>query len=196
MSECVNNKDFKHHHRGKSSEKLLDKNEIISSLNISEGQTILDAGCGNGYMAKEFAKLVKDTGKVYALDPDKISIEFLQSTIETTTIEPFVGDITNKTMLKGASIDLIYLSVVFHGFSEIQIEGFLAEVQRLLKSDGILAILEIKKEKTPFGPPLNIRLSPEELKEKIQLTPKETINIGRYFYMQLFQKSNMGFCSN
>ena len=136
MSECNNIRDIKHHHRGKSSEKFLDKNEIIKSLNILEGQIILDAGCGNGYMSKEFASLVKDKGKVYALDPDKISIEILQSTLEKTVIEAFVGDITKKTDLRESSIDLIYVSSVIHGFSKTQMEGFAEEVQRLLKPGG------------------------------------------------------------
>lgn len=47
-----------HHHRGKSSESLLDKEAIFAALRITPGQTVLDAGCRNGYMSKEFSKLV------------------------------------------------------------------------------------------------------------------------------------------
>ena len=93
MSECKNANEQKHHHRGKSSESLLDKAQILASLSITPGQTILDAGCGNGYMAKEFAKLTGKTGKVYALDPDTISIDILRSETAGTIIEPFIGDI-------------------------------------------------------------------------------------------------------
>lgn len=57
MSEYKNVKDLKHHHQGKSSESLLDKAQILASLSITPGQVILDAGCGNGYMAKEFAEI-------------------------------------------------------------------------------------------------------------------------------------------
>jgi 2-hydroxy-6-oxonona-2,4-dienedioate hydrolase len=38
----------------------------------------LDAGCGNGYMSKEFSKLVNNTGKVYTLDSEKEAIERLK----------------------------------------------------------------------------------------------------------------------
>lgn len=116
MAECENISDPKHHHRNKTSEKYLDKSIILKTLNIRPGQIILDAGCGNGYMAKEFAAQLKGKGKVYALDPDEISIETLLLQTQGTIIEPFVGDITKKTKLMDSSIDLIYLSTVFHGF--------------------------------------------------------------------------------
>jgi ubiquinone/menaquinone biosynthesis C-methylase UbiE len=177
-----------HQHQGKSSEKLLNKEKILNALNITQGQTILDAGCGNGYMAKEFAKSMKKTGKVYAMDTDNASIEALRATLESNTIEAITGDITSNTRLAPSSVDLVYLSTVLHGFSEKQMQGFIKEVQRLLKPKGILAILEIKKKDTPFGPPLSIRLSPEELKEKMPFVSKSTIDINEYFYMQIFEK--------
>ncbi len=177
-----------HHHRGKSSESLFSKELILKELDISPGQTILDAGCGNGYMSKEFSRLVEKSGKVYALDPDDHAIEVLVGETKGTNITPIVGDITKTTALKNASIDLIYLSTVLHGFSRSQIDGFHAEVNRLLKPNGILAIVEIKKEPTPFGPPLEIRFSPQELKEIIGLSPKKTVETGQFFYMQTFEK--------
>jgi ubiquinone/menaquinone biosynthesis C-methylase UbiE len=177
-----------HHHRGKSSERLLNKEVILKELDILPGQTILDAGCGNGYMSKEFSRLVENTGKVYALDPDDKAIEVLAGETKDSNITPISGDITQTTALPSCSIDLIYLSTVLHGFSKSQVGGFLEEVKRLLKSNGILAIVEIKKEPTPFGPPMDIRFSPRELKEVITLFPKKLVEVGEFFYMQLFQK--------
>jgi len=84
-------------------------------------------------------------------------------------------------------VDLIYLSTVFHGFSKEDIDGFQKEVKRLLKPNAILAIIEIKKEETPFGPPLDIRFSPDELKETITLNPKSLVEVGEYFYMMIFE---------
>lgn len=187
---CKNESNIKHHHRGKSTASIINKSEILSNLNILKGQTILDAGCGNGYMSKEFSKLVADTGKVYALDPDEISINILKNEVINTNIIPLVEDVTTETKLINESIDLIYLSTVIHGFSETQIKGFVHEANKILKYSGILAILEIIKEETPFGPPLKIRISPEELEEKLNLfKTKKIINISNYFYLQLFEKN-------
>lgn len=177
-----------HHHRGKSSESLLDKEVLLRELDIFPGQTILDAGCGNGYMSKEFSRLLEGSGKVYALDPDDNAIEVLAGETKDSNITPISGDITKTTALQSSSIDLIYLSTVLHGFSKSQVGGFQEEVKRLLKPNGILAIVEIKKGPTPFGPPLHIRFSPQELKEIITLAPKKTVEVGQFFYMQIFEK--------
>jgi ubiquinone/menaquinone biosynthesis C-methylase UbiE len=178
-----------HRHRGKSSEGFLNKDLILKELHILPGQIILDAGCGNGYMSKEFSRLLNHTGKVFALDPDGEAIEKLKKETQGTNIEPIETDITTTTPLAKSSIDLIYLSTVLHGFSKDQIESFNKEVKRLLKPHGRLAVIEIQKHNTPFGPPLHIRFSPEELKQAINLTPKSLVEVGQYFYMQVFENN-------
>jgi ubiquinone/menaquinone biosynthesis C-methylase UbiE len=178
----------KHHHSGKSSERFLNLEVILEALNIQPGQTILDAGCGNGYMAKAFAPKVGKTGKVFALDPDVESIAVLRKETQGTNIEALEGDVTQPTPLQQASFDLIYLATVIHGFSPQEMPGFLGEVQRLLKPDGVLAIVEIEKQ-APFGPPVHMRFSPEGLKDLVPLTPLRTLPAGEHFYLQIFKNT-------
>ena len=176
-----------HHHAGKSSARFLDKGTILQELQLFPGEIILDAGCGNGYMSKEFARLLKNTGTIYALDPDEGAIAVLKKEMPSANIIPMVGDVTQPTTLDESSLDLIYLATVLHGFNKDQIDGFHNEVKRLLKPGGILAIVEIKKEPTPFGPPLAIRFSPQELQEIFSLVPQKTVDVGQFFYMQIFK---------
>ncbi|NQU42638.1 class I SAM-dependent methyltransferase [bacterium] len=187
LAEYKQHATGQHHHRGKSSESLLDKEAILSALKIGHGQTVLDAGCGNGYMSKEFSRLVGVNGKVYALDPDKISIAALRKETEGTNIVALVGDITTRMPLPASAFNLIYLSTVVHGFVGEQIEGFKVEVKRLLAPDGKLAVVEIVKRDTPFGPPHNIRFSPEELRNALGFASKATVELGEYFYLQIFE---------
>jgi ubiquinone/menaquinone biosynthesis C-methylase UbiE len=175
-------------HRGKFTEGLLSSEQTLKALNIRAGQIIVDAGCGNGYMSALFSKRVGPSGKVYALDSDTYFIKVLRSETKGTNIETIEGDITKPTLLKESSVDLIYISAVIHAFSKNQMQGFLQEVKRLLKPDAMLAIVEIEKKKTPFGPPLELRYSPEELRETIPLVPVNTVRAGEHFYMQIFRK--------
>ena len=189
MQECKKPSDAPHQHRGKSSESILNKDVILKELNILPGQTILDAGCGNGYMSKAFSRLLNHTGKVYALDPDREAIETLKKETKGGNIEPLVADITQTTPIKASSIDLIYMSTVFHGISQDQLPGFQEEVKRILKGNAVMAIVEIQKTDTPFGPPLDTRYSPEELRSTINLAPKKLVEVGHYFYLQTFENT-------
>jgi ubiquinone/menaquinone biosynthesis C-methylase UbiE len=175
-----------HQHGSKSSVSLLDKSIILDALHIQPGLMILDAGCGNGYMTREFAQRVGPAGKVYAIDVHEPSIKRLQMETRGSLIHARMGDITTHTRIKESSVDLVYLSLVFHGFRASQTEGFLREVRRVLKPGGILAIVEINKQDTPFGPPLDIRYSPEELIGVVNLVPDRLKAVGDYFYMQTF----------
>lgn len=177
-----------HGHGGKSSERFLDRDAVLSCLKIGPGEVVLDAGCGSGYMAKAFSRLVGPTGKVYALDPDEDAIATLRAETEGMNIVAVVGDITAPTDLPAAAFDLVYLSTVFHGFTPEQIRGFEAEVKRLLGHRGRLAVVEFVKRLTPFGPPIESRFSPEELKAALGLAPLATVEAGQYFYLQTFEK--------
>ena len=180
-------------HRGrKSTESFLNKELILKAINIQAGQTILDAGCGNGYMSKVFSKEVTESGKVYALDPKTEFIEVLRKETQGTNIVTIEGDITKPTRIAQSSVDLIYLSAVIHRFSKQQIQGFSREVKRLLKPKALLAIVEIEKKETPFGPPLDIRLSPEDLRGIIPLVPLKIVQVGEHFYLQIFKNKKKG----
>jgi len=175
-----------HSHRGKTTESFLDKDAVLFALAIKPGQTVLDAGCGSGYMSREFSRLVGSGGTVYALDVDDDGIAALGAVTAGTNIVAIVGDITGNTGLPASSIDLLYLSNVVHGFSPGQIPGFLEETGRLLSPGGRLAIVEIVRRPTPFGPPMERRLSPEDLQRLLGLVPLSTCGAGEYFYVQLY----------
>lgn len=71
----------------KFTEGLLNIPAILKALGIKKGQTILDAGCGTGYMSKIFSDTLSQSGKVYALDTDKYFIEKLINQTKGKTIE-------------------------------------------------------------------------------------------------------------
>lgn len=178
-----------HHHRGKSSENLLDRSAVLDALKILPGQIIVDAGCGNGYMSKAFSAAMGDTGIVYALDPDEEALVVLRNETEGRNIQVIMGDVTVATPLPAASVDLVYIANVLHGFTPAQLRGFCNEIVRILKPHGRLAVVEIDKRDTPFGPPLALRFSPDDLRQCIPLVPSTLSRAGEYLYMQTFENS-------
>jgi len=104
-SNCETSEKNHHHHGGKFSKDLLDKKLILNSLSIQPGQTILDAGCGNGYMSKAFSSGVTHRGRVYALDHDKHYIGVLRKETRGTNIEALECDITKPIQMHQPSVD-------------------------------------------------------------------------------------------
>lgn len=174
------------HHRGNSTESLVDSAMILPELRIAPGETILDVGCGDGYMSKQFSRLVGDSGKIFAIDRSAQTIKNLKKEFQRTNVEALEADITQGLPLPNGSVDLIYLSAVFHCFDKEGRASFIREVKRLLKPDGILAILEINKEQTRIGPPMTMRYSPEELRQLIPLKSISLMKAGEFFYLTKF----------
>lgn len=189
MTKCKAVEESRHNHRGKFSEGLLNNELILNALNLQPGQKVLDAGCGNGYMSKAFSNKVTHSGKVYAVDHDKHYMNILRKETQIANLEAIECDITNPIPFENDTLDLIYISAVIHGLSKQQLQAFLNEAERILKPNGILAIVEIEKKETSFGPPLNRRFSPEELRKIVAMAPLSTIQVGEHFYLQTFRNT-------
>ena len=106
-------------------------------------------------------------------------------------LEPLVADASKMISIKDNSVDICFMATVFHDLVLADIaEGALAEVVRVLKKNGLLAIIEFEKVDGPPGPPISSRLAPEEIEEKIAPYGFEMIKVttaGAYNYLMIFQ---------
>jgi ubiquinone/menaquinone biosynthesis C-methylase UbiE len=90
-------------------------------------------------------------------------------------------------------VDLAFMATVLHDLAEAgQAEDALAESARLVKAGGRLAVVEFKKIEGPPGPPLQIRLSPEEVADLVSpygfRHPKE-VDLSPHLYLVMFTKT-------
>jgi ubiquinone/menaquinone biosynthesis C-methylase UbiE len=91
-------------------------------------------------------------------------------------------------------VDVCLLATVLHDFVEDHIsKEVLHEIVRVMKPDGLLAIVEFKKMDGPPGPPVHIRLSPEEVGQMLApygFSEERLVDVGPYNYLMLFNKSS------
>lgn len=181
-----------HFRRGPSSFDMHDSELVFQKLALKEGDTFLDLGCGAGDYSIYAAKTVGESGNIYAVDLwrdmlDKVCEEAAAHGIHN--IHPVVSDIREQIDLPDQSIDICLIATVLHtmDFSLAKTKLF-AELKRVIKPFGKLAVIECKKENSPYGPPLHMRISPEELKKGLDEYGFKTIedtDLGRN-YMVIF----------
>ncbi len=178
---------------GKSSFELIDPALLFRRLRLREGMVILDLACGKGLYTIALADAAGEKGWVYAIDLWEDGIAHLEKEISARGIEnikTMMADVSKKIPLDDARIDLCLMATVLHDLVQTKAhEGALREVRRVLNPEGILAIIEFKKIDGPPGPPVQIRLSPREVEQMLNVhgfKKKWTHEVGPYNYLMAF----------
>lgn len=175
--ECINkhqsgfNGIYNHHIHGPSSFAMHDPELVFRKLNLLKGYSFLDLGCGAGDYSIQAAKIVGDFGLVYALDIwEELFIGLMDkaNSQELRNIKTIVSDISDPLPLENSCVNVCFIATVLHTLDITKDgENLFKEINRVLKPNGQLSIIECKKEDTPFGPPIHMRNSAEELESII-----------------------------
>jgi ubiquinone/menaquinone biosynthesis C-methylase UbiE len=189
-----------HHHdhggvdrqkRGVSSFEMQDSRLVFSELKLNEGDFFLDLGCGAGDYAIQAAKIVGNKGRVYALDRWKELVDAMSEKANAQglqNISALESDIISLLPIKDKVIDVCLIAQVLHGFNlSKDTKNLFEEISRVLKPHGRLAILEFTKKDVGFGPPMDIRLSPEEIESTMVQYGYKKITLADYECSYLIQ---------
>lgn len=176
--------------------KLLDPTALLKNeLKLELGYQVADMGCGGaGYFTIPAARLVGSRGKVYAVDILKSALEGVTSKAKLenlTNIETCWSDVerVGATKIPASTLDAALLVNIM--FQSRKNSEMLKEVNRLLKSGGKLLVVDWKVSATPFGPPLDNRVPPQQLTKLAATTGyqiEKEFEAGPYHYGLLFVK--------
>ncbi|MEM0160745.1 MAG: class I SAM-dependent methyltransferase [Candidatus Parvarchaeota archaeon] len=135
---------------------VKDPYTILKSIGIGTDMTVIDVGCGPGYYTIPAAKLVGNSGKVYALDIYKKVPAIIKNKMAIENLKNIDIIIKNAedTGIENNSVDFEIMFGFIHSLSGI--DGIIREMRRILKVNGIMAV-----QKTPG-------VKKKELIEKIE----------------------------
>jgi ubiquinone/menaquinone biosynthesis C-methylase UbiE len=171
----------------------LQPEKLLRELGLGEGMTIADIGCGPGFFTIPAAQIVGPTGVALAAD---IQGEML-SAVRTRALEHGLTNVrivkTNDREIPIApgSCDIALLAFTLH---EVEFRAsFLHRAARALKPNGRLLALEWDKVEGPIGPPLEDRISPEELVADAQAAGLRVVgerSLSDDQYLRVFERTD------
>ena len=194
---------MEHKHHGKSSSRYLDAEDILNEFHFNGDETFMDVGCGDGYISIKAAEKYLPLGIVYAVDSYDIAINDLEEYKSENDVQNLINieaDIVEGIpSVSDDSVDVVLMLNVFHGFTlSKDRDNVIKEIGRLIKNHGKLAIMEFKPLKMSWGPPVDIRISSDDLEElfsqynfkKVYLNEDIGSDIpkGKSHYLIIFEK--------
>lgn len=155
-------------------------NHAWKIADFSEGQTILDLGCGPGFCSLELAYIVGENGEIIGVDQSKGYLDFLESQAKVHGLENIS---TINAGFQDLNLDDESLDGVYHRWALAWIddaEGIIAKLSKALKPGGVIASHEYYDwslfQTEPRLPALNlaIKAALQSFKDS-----EGNINIGR-----------------
>lgn len=168
---------------------FLNPDVILDKVGLGREMILADLGCGTGYFTIPASRRVK---KVFALDIQQGMLDILRDKIEKQNISNIEAILSEEARipLPDSSVDILLMGNVFHELEDR--DSILKEAKRILSGNGKLAIVDWKKIEMDFGPPVEERLTAEEVISICGDNGFEVLeqsDAGLYNYLLIFGKT-------
>jgi ubiquinone/menaquinone biosynthesis C-methylase UbiE len=144
--------------------RYLNPDDVVEMLGVKAGMSVADVGAGSGFFTIPLAGLCGGGVTVYALDISREMLDSLKSRAKGMDNIRYVLTKEDSIPIEDGAIDLALMVNVLH---ELDGEGTLIEVRRILKPGGKLAIADWAKRPMMEGPPYAHRISEDAAVEKV-----------------------------
>lgn len=153
---------------------------ILSRLRPEQGETWLDLGSGNGFMT---LPLLESGCHVVALDLRQEMLDMLCSRVPAdlrSHLQTVRSELPEIPM-PDHSVDHAVLVNVFHEIPDRR--RAVAEILRVLRPGGRVHVVDHQKVDSPSGPPLQDRLSPQDVEDIFGRTPCRSYLDPLYYHL-------------
>ena len=142
----------------------LDPFRVMSHCPVNPRDTVADIGCGPGYFTLPLAKYLI-YGKVFSLDASDEMIQACQERVNQARLGnvEVVKCEEYEFPVEAGVADGLFISVTLH-HPEDRVR-FLTAAKEMLKPGGWCFIVEWQKKETESGPPQQVRITTEELRQ-------------------------------
>ena len=115
--------------------------DILTELGARPGAHVADVGAGHGYFTTRMSKAVGETGRVYAVDVNPVSLRELKDALseEYPNVEIIRGDEDNPRLPRNR-LDGVLIVNAYHEFAEFK--TMLERIYSALKPGGRLVLVE------------------------------------------------------
>jgi len=185
--------DHQHHHHAhnfrydeQQRRKIQNPEQILQAIGLREGMSFVDLGSNDGFFSVPAAKIVGNTGSIYALDINQQAIDALDIKLQSINYKNYQLKCAKaeEVVFNDHIADIVFLGTVLHDFMDpLEV---LKNAKKLLKNKGILVNLDWRKKDTKLGPPLEIRFSTKyaaKLIEQAGFKIKSSENLSELYYL-------------
>ena len=144
--------------------------EFLRKVGVGKNQIVLDFGCGLGHYTIPAARIVGNTGLVYAVDKERQAVNELKRKAKANNLKNVKATEASgriKLDFESESIDVVLFYDVLHYFGKGNRKKLYREAFRVLKQDGLFSVYP--KHTLEDGPIMEFQnLSLGEIKQEIQ----------------------------
>ncbi len=143
--------------------------EVITALNLKDGEVVADIGAGSGYFALRFAQHVGAKGRVYGVDINPDMIVYMNRRIRDLKLKNVTTILAapDDPLLPDSSIDRFFICDTWHHIADKA--HYLALMKKMLKPGGQIIMIDFQKKDLPVGPPDEMKISREDLIRQMEV---------------------------
>jgi ubiquinone/menaquinone biosynthesis C-methylase UbiE len=119
--------------------------QVIAALGLEPGDQVADLGSGGGYFTFPMAEVVGKTGQVYAVDVDESLLAYIAKQSQKRGLSQIKTVLapTDGLGLPDASVDLIFLSNVFHHLPDPA--DYFRRARSILRAGGRIVVIDFSE---------------------------------------------------